>query len=76
MCGVFGASNIPDAAHQVYMGLYALQHRGQESAGIITVDDDNVAHAHRSMGLVSDIFSTDILEGMPGWSGLDSSKGG
>ena len=74
MCGVFGASNIPNAAHQVYMGLYALQHRGQESAGIITVDDDNVAHAHRSMGLVSDIFSTDILDGMPGSVGIGHTR--
>ncbi len=74
MCGVFGVSNIPDAAHQVYMGLYALQHRGQESAGIITVDDDNVAHAHRSMGLVVDIFSTDILDSMPGSVGIGHTR--
>ena len=66
MCGVLGVSNIPDAAHVVYLGLYALQHRGQESAGIITVDDDEVAHAHRSMGLVSDIFSPTVLDSLPG----------
>ncbi len=74
MCGVFGASNIPDAAQQVYMGLYALQHRGQESAGIITVDDDNVAHAHRSMGLVADVFSTEILDNMPGSVGIGHTR--
>jgi amidophosphoribosyltransferase len=66
MCGVFGVSNIPNAAQLAYMGLYALQHRGQESAGIITVDDDQVAHAHRSMGLVSDIFNSEILNSLPG----------
>ena len=66
MCGVLGVSNIPHAARVVYMGLYALQHRGQESAGIITVDDDEVAHAHRSMGLVSDIFSPTVLDRLPG----------
>ena len=66
MCGVLGVSNIPNAARVVYMGLYALQHRGQESAGIITVDDDEVAHAHRSMGLVSDIFSPAVLDRLPG----------
>lgn len=66
MCGVLGVSNIPNAARVVYMGLYALQHRGQESAGIITVDDDEVAHAHRSMGLVSDIFNPSVLDKLPG----------
>ncbi len=66
MCGILGVSNIPNAARVVYMGLYALQHRGQESAGIITVDDDEVAHAHRSMGLVSDIFSPTVLDRLPG----------
>ncbi len=66
MCGVLGVSNIPNAARVVYMGLYALQHRGQESAGIITVDDDEVAHAHRSMGLVSDIFSPTVHDRLPG----------
>ncbi len=66
MCGVLGVSNSPNAAHVVYLGLYALQHRGQESAGIITVDDDEVAHAHRSMGLVSDIFSPTVLDSLPG----------
>jgi amidophosphoribosyltransferase len=66
MCGVFGVSNIPNAAQLAYMGLYALQHRGQESTGITTVDDDQVAHAHRSMGLVSDTFSPEILATLPG----------
>ncbi len=56
MCGVIGVSNVPDAARVAYLGLYALQHRGQESAGIVTVDDSGVPHLVRGMGLVGDIF--------------------
>ena len=66
MCGVIGLSNVPEAAHQVYLGLYALQHRGQESAGIISVDDEGCTHSHRAMGLVSDNFGTDRLNHLPG----------
>ncbi|MDH4348449.1 MAG: amidophosphoribosyltransferase [Gemmatimonadota bacterium] len=57
MCGVFGVSGVPDAARLTYMGLYALQHRGQESAGIVSVDEQGHARAHRGMGLVSENFS-------------------
>ncbi len=56
MCGVIGVSNLPDASRVAYLGLYALQHRGQESAGIVTVDDDGTPHTVRGMGLVGDIF--------------------
>ena len=56
MCGVIGVSNVPDAARIAYLGLYALQHRGQESAGIVTVDDGGSPHLVRGMGLVGDIF--------------------
>lgn len=66
MCGIIGMSNVPEAAHQVYLGLYALQHRGQESAGITSVDDDGRSHSHRAMGLVSDIFSPARLDDLPG----------
>ena len=66
MCGVFGVSNVPDAAHHVYLGLYSLQHRGQESAGIISVDDGGTTHIRRSMGLVEDIFAPDVLDSLPG----------
>ncbi len=54
-CGIFGAYNIPNAAELTYYGLYALQHRGQESAGIVSADGDQY-HVHRGTGLVSDIF--------------------
>ena len=45
----------PDAARLTYLGLYALQHRGQESAGIVTWDGED-AHQHKAMGLVSKVF--------------------
>jgi amidophosphoribosyltransferase len=66
MCGIFGAVNLRDAAQLAYLGLYALQHRGQESAGIVALDADGRARAHRSMGLVNDVFSADILRGLRG----------
>ena len=56
MCGIIGVSNVPDASRVVYLGLYALQHRGQESAGISTIDPLLVPHSIRGMGLVGDIF--------------------
>jgi amidophosphoribosyltransferase len=59
-CGVFGVFGHPNAAELTYYGLYALQHRGQESAGIVTSDGKQF-HTHRGMGLVSQIFKGDIL---------------
>src|SRR5690348_7864248 len=56
MCGIFGVQGLPQAASVVHLGLYSLQHRGQESAGIVAVDDDGSARAARKMGLVSDGF--------------------
>src|SRR5574338_983475 len=66
MCGVFGVSGIPDAARLSYLGLYALQHRGQESAGVTAITTDGVAHLHRGMGLVSDNFDEDSFQHLPG----------
>ncbi len=65
-CGIFGAYNLPNAAELTYYGLYALQHRGQESAGIVSADGSQF-HVHRDTGLVSDIFSdTQVLESLKG----------
>ena len=64
-CGVCGIFGHEDAAKLTYFGLYALQHRGQESAGIIASDNGNIA-IHKAMGLVPEIFSEDILQGLPG----------
>ena len=54
MCGIFGVRGTPRAAALTHLGLYSLQHRGQESAGIAAVDDAGVAHGVKRMGLVSD----------------------
>lgn len=65
-CGVFGIyAPGEDVAKLAYFGLYALQHRGQESAGIATFDGDTV-HLHKEMGLVSQVFSESILSGLTG----------
>ena len=65
-CGVFGviAPEPCDVANISYYGLYALQHRGQESCGIV-VNDDGVFVSHKDMGLVSEVFSSDILSRLP-----------
>ncbi len=64
-CGVFGIFGHPNAADLTYYGLYALQHRGQESAGIVT-HDGQLFRVHRGMGLVSQIFNGDVLHNLVG----------
>lgn len=65
-CGVFGVFGHPEAANLTYLGLYALQHRGQESCGIVAGDGMNL-RAYRGMGLVSDVFKRDaIFDELPG----------
>ena len=64
-CGVTAIHGHPDAARQAYRALYALQHRGQESAGIATADGQHLANI-KGMGLVSEIFTDDVLEKLPG----------
>ena len=64
-CGLFGIHNHPDAAKLSYFGLYALQHRGQESAGIAVVRDKTIA-SHKGMGLVSDVFKNTHFEELNG----------
>jgi amidophosphoribosyltransferase len=65
MCGVFGIFAHEEAAHLTYLGLHALQHRGQESAGIVA-SDGNKLTAYRQMGLVADVFTAPILETLKG----------
>jgi amidophosphoribosyltransferase len=65
MCGIFGISNHPEASNLAYLGLHALQHRGQESAGITSTDGSGL-HSHREMGLVSDIFDQQVLQELRG----------
>jgi amidophosphoribosyltransferase len=64
-CGVFGIFGYLEAANLTYLGLHALQHRGQESAGIVTSDGTHL-YTHREMGLVSDIFTEAVISKLPG----------
>ncbi len=64
-CGLFGIYGHPEAARLTYLGLYALQHRGQESGGIVAADGD-MLRAEKGMGLVSDIFDEGALDRLPG----------
>lgn len=64
-CGVFGVFGHPEAANLTYLGLYALQHRGQESAGIVASDGHDL-NLHRAMGDVEEIFQPGVLATLPG----------
>ncbi|MGH8059909.1 MAG: amidophosphoribosyltransferase, partial [Candidatus Entotheonellia bacterium] len=64
-CGVFGIYGHPEAAKLTYLGLYALQHRGQESSGIVS-SDGTMLHAEVGMGLVADVFHERRLARLPG----------
>src|SRR5688572_24418346 len=64
-CGVFGIFGHPEAANLAYLGLYALQHRGQESAGIAAADRGEI-RCYKSMGHVADIFTPEALTQLPG----------
>ena len=64
-CGVFAVYGHEEAAKMVYFGLYALQHRGQESAGLITSDGVHIFE-HKSMGLVPEVFNEETLNGLRG----------
>ena len=74
MCGIVGVSNHPEAARLAYLALYALQHRGQESAGIVTLDAGGTARAHRGMGLVSDVFSAPVIAGLTGTTAVGHTR--
>ena len=64
-CGVCGVYGHVDSSKLTYFGLYALQHRGQESAGIVTSDGQRV-NIHKNMGLVPEVFSEEILQSLEG----------
>src|SRR5687767_12122440 len=66
MCGIFGVRGVPDATSCVHLGLYSLQHRGQESSGVVTVDEHGTARALRAMGLVSEGIDGRSLTELPG----------
>src|SRR5262245_10205770 len=64
-CAVVGIIGVPEAAKFAYLALYALQHRGQEGAGIVSADAKEV-YVYRDMGLVAEVFTPDVLEGLHG----------
>lgn len=72
-CGVFGVYGHPEAANLVYLGLYALQHRGQESAGIVSSNGKSLI-SHRGMGLVADIFNTTIINRLEGTTAIGHNR--
>jgi amidophosphoribosyltransferase len=74
-CGVFAvmAAEQP-VANLAYFGLYALQHRGQESAGIAVFDSDDQVRLHKDMGLVSQVFDQDVLERLPGYLAIGHNR--
>ncbi|OGH60964.1 MAG: amidophosphoribosyltransferase [Candidatus Lindowbacteria bacterium RIFCSPLOWO2_12_FULL_62_27] len=69
-CGVFGVFGSPTAARDLYLGLYAQQHRGQESAGMVVSSGGGRYGLHRSLGLVTQAFSEDTLNRLPGAFGI------
>ncbi len=69
-CGIFGVYGHPEASNLTYLGLYALQHRGQESCGIVSSDGGGL-YAHKRMGLVADVFGNpEIFKKLPGTSAI------
>ncbi|MDQ8155427.1 MAG: amidophosphoribosyltransferase [Gemmatimonadota bacterium] len=74
MCGIFGISGQPDAARVTHLGLYSLQHRGQESAGIVSVSEDGEAQTVRKMGLVSDGFEEERISALHGSTAIGHTR--
>jgi amidophosphoribosyltransferase len=72
-CGVFGIFGHAEAAKMTYLGLYALQHRGQESAGIASTDGSNV-HVHKAMGHVQEIFTPGVISQLPGAAAMGHTR--
>ncbi len=74
MCGIFGVAGVDNAAETIYLGLYSLQHRGQESCGIVSVERNGSARTHRGMGLVQDVFPERVLRELPGDVGIGHTR--
>ena len=73
MCGIFGIANHSDASQMTYLGLYALQHRGQESTGMSSSDGEQV-YTHKSMGYVADVFSEDVIAKLKGVNAIGHTR--
>jgi amidophosphoribosyltransferase len=72
-CAVMGVFGHPEAANMVYLGLYALQHRGQESCGIVSSDGKGLI-SHRQMGLVADVFKEDVIKRLEGSNAIGHNR--
>jgi amidophosphoribosyltransferase len=72
-CGIFGVYGNAEAAKLTYLGLYALQHRGQESAGIAVTDRERIT-CHKGMGHVADVFNQRVLEGLQGHAAIGHTR--
>jgi amidophosphoribosyltransferase len=72
-CAVMGIYGHPEASNMVYLGLYALQHRGQESCGIVSSDGKGLI-SHRQMGLVADAFKEDVIKRLEGMSAIGHNR--
>src|ERR1043166_6280470 len=72
-CGIVGVFGHPEATNLVYLGLYALQHRGQESAGIVSSKDD-ILISHRGLGLVAAVFNEDIIRKLEGTAAIGHNR--
>jgi amidophosphoribosyltransferase len=72
-CGIVAVMGPQSAAEWAYLGLYALQHRGQESSGIVSTDGTR-AYAHRGMGLVADVFDEQVLSLLPGHAAIGHNR--
>lgn len=73
MCGIFGVRGHPEATHLAQLGLYSLQHRGQESAGVVSIDAAGNARASRTMGTISDAMAVELSR-MPGVSAVGHTR--
>ncbi|MCS7164432.1 MAG: amidophosphoribosyltransferase [Thermodesulfovibrio sp.] len=72
-CGIFGIFGHPEAANLTYLGLYALQHRGQEGAGICSSDGTKL-YLEKSLGLVAEIFNEKVLKKLPGYIAIGHNR--
>ncbi|MBI1956237.1 MAG: amidophosphoribosyltransferase, partial [Acidobacteria bacterium] len=72
-CGIFGVYGHPEAAKLAYLGLYAQQHRGQESAGIVSSNGKKI-YPHKGMGQVAEVFTEDVLKRLRGWLAIGHTR--
>ncbi len=72
-CGIFAVHSHPEAAKLAYLGLYAQQHRGQESAGIVSSNGKKIHH-HKAMGQVAEVFTEEVLKGLRGWLAIGHTR--